>query len=306
MSVRVLVADKVDGVLLDLLREDGFSVNYLPGISREELISSIGSYEVLVVRSRTRVDEEVLRSGNLRIVARAGVGLDNIDLEAAERMGVRVVNTPEAPIESVAELTIGMMITAARRVNELNLELRNGRWNKGLGMELSDKTLTLIGLGRIGRRVAEIAKVLGMRIIAYDVVRVNVAGVELVEDLETALKLADVVSLHVPLTDSTRHMINEDTLALFKRGALLVNTSRGAVVDTGAVLRALDEGTLSFYAADVLEHEPPETEEEWALIRHPRALITPHIGSQTREAQRRVALMLAERIRNEVVHARSR
>ncbi len=305
MSVRVLIADKVDQVLIDLLRESGFSVDYLPGISREDLLSSIRRYDVLVVRSRTRVDEEILRSGNLKVVARAGVGLDNIDRKTAQEVGVRIVNAPEAPVESVAELTIGMIIAAARRVSELNLGLRSGKWNKGLGMELSGKTLTLIGLGRIGRRVSEIARALGMRVVAYDVIRVDIKGVELVEDLEIALKLADVISLHVPLTDSTRHMINGKTIAMFRRGTILVNTSRGAVVDTRSVLRALNDGTISFYAADVLEHEPPRTEEEWALIRHPRALITPHIGSQTREAQRRIALMLAERIRDEVVHARS-
>jgi len=299
---RVLVADRVDMVLVDMLRSSGFEVDYRPGISRDELISIIGDYDVLVVRGRLRIDGEVLKAaGRLRVIARAGVGLDNIDLDYARKLGVRVVNAPAAPTQSVAELTIGLMIAAARRVVELNYMLRSGGvWRKGYGVELYGKRLLVVGFGRIGRRVAEIAKAIGMRVYAYDVVDVSgvaeAMGVGVVGDLREGIGMADVVSLHVPLTPDTYHMVNSETIEWFREGAILVNTSRGAVVDAAAVLRGLEEGRLYAYAADVLEHEPPATEAEWRLVRHPRVVLTPHIGSQTREAQRRVAVETAKRI----------
>ncbi len=299
---RVLVADRVDEVLVDVLRSHGLIVDYRPGISREELIRVIGGYEVLVVRGRLRVDGEVLKGASrLRVIARAGVGLDNIDLEYARRAGIRVVNAPAAPTQSVAELTIGLMIAAARRIAELNYMLRSdGVWRKGYGVELYGKRLLVVGFGRIGRRVAAIAKAIGMDVYAYDVVDVSrVAdemGVGVVDDLWEGVGAADVVSLHVPLTRSTYHLVNRDTIGFFKHGSILVNTARGAVVEAEAVLRGLEDGLLYAYAADVLEHEPPATEAEWRLVRHPRVVLTPHIGSQTREAQRRVAVETAKRI----------
>jgi len=255
-----------------------------------------------VVRSRTRVDREVIgtgAAGRLKVIARAGVGLDNIDVEAAREYGVAVVNAVEAPVESVAELTIGLMIAAARRIVELNGRLREGVWAKEYGFELYGKTLLVVGFGRIGRRVAELARALGMRVLAYDVVDVRgyavKIGARVVSSLCDGLAEADVVSLHVPLTRDTWHMINSRTLRCFRRGAILVNTARGAVVDTEAVLAALNDGTLYAYAADVLEHEPPG-ELEMKLIRHPRAIITPHIGSQTFEAQERIAETIARKL----------
>jgi D-3-phosphoglycerate dehydrogenase len=254
------------------------------------------------VRSRTRVDAEVIGAGargRLRVIARAGVGLDNIDVEAARRHGILVVNAAEAPVESVAELTVGLMIAAARRVVELNGKLREGVWAKEYGFELYGKTLLIVGFGRIGRRVAQLTRALGMRVLAYDVVDVSEhaarLGVKVIDNLCEGLAEADVVSLHVPLTRDTWHMINSKTLRCFKRGTILVNTARGAVVDTEAVLAALEDGTLYAYAADVLEHEPPG-ELEMKLVRHPRAIITPHIGSQTFEAQERIARVIAEKL----------
>ena len=254
------------------------------------------------MRSRTRVDGEVIAAGaagRLRVVARAGVGLDNIDLEAARKHGVKVVNAPGAPAQSVAELTIGLMIAAARRLVELNAKLRGGVWAKEYGLELHGKTLLVVGFGRIGRRVAAIARALGMRVLAYDVVDVRAEaerlGVELVSDLCKGLGMADVVTLHVPLTRETWHMIDWRAIRCMKRGAILVNTSRGAVVDARAVLEALEEGYLYAYATDVYEREPPEGVEA-RLVRHPRVVATPHIGSQTLEAQERIAVEVAEKL----------
>ncbi len=299
---RVLIVDHVHPLMLKLLEACRVEVDYRPGLSSEELEKLVPHYDAIVVRSRTKVTRRILeagRRGRLRVVARAGVGVDNIDVEAAKRLGIEVVNAPSAATQSVAELTIGLMIAAARRLVEVNTALRHGAWRKEMGMELAGKTLLVVGFGRIGRRVAEIAKAIGMRVLAYDIADVREAaeriGVELVDNLCEGLSRADVVTLHVPLTRDTYHMISRETLKCFKKGAILINTSRGAVVDTEAVLEALEEGILSAVALDVLEHEPPETEAEKKLINHPRVVATPHIGAQTLEAQERVA---RETVRN--------
>jgi len=301
--IRVLITDKVHQSLIEMLEKNGFRVDYKPGIEASKLMKIIGEYDAIVVRSRTKVTREIIEAAKkLKLIARAGIGLDNIDLVAAREKGIEVVNAPEGSTESVAELTIGLMIAAARRIMELNLELRQGRWVKDYGIELFGKNLFIIGFGRIGRRVAELASILGMNIYVYDVADVTVyakkLGARIVESLEQGLNIADVVTLHVPLTKDTYHMINFNTIKMFKRGAILVNTARGAVVDCEAVLWGLEDGILYAYAADVLENEPPKTTCEQRLVQHPRAIITPHIGAQTREAQHRIATIIAEKIIN--------
>ena len=302
--IRVLVTDKTAYELLDELRRMGFEVDYLPGLLAEDLLEKVGDYHVLVVRGRTKVTREVIERGcrgRLRVVARAGIGLDNIDLEAARRCGVRVVNTPDASTQSVAELALGLMIAAARRVAEADHMVKQGGWVKLTGLELGGKTLLVVGYGRIGRRLAQFARALGMRVVACDLPEVLEAvedpGVEKEGDLCRALSQADFVSLHVPLTEETRHLLNERTLRCLKKGAIIVNTSRGAVVETGALLRALEEGLVRAAALDVVEHEPPATEEEKALVRHPKVIVTPHIGAQTVEAQLRIARELPRLIK---------
>ena len=298
---RVLVTDHVADLLLERLRAAGVLVDYRPGISRGELLSIVHGYDALVVRSRTRVDREVIERGErLRVIARAGVGLDNIDLEAARERGIRVVNAPGAATQSVAELTIGLLIAAARRLAE-SLELaRNMVWKKVMGFELYGKTLSVIGFGRIGRRVAEIAKAIGMKVVAYDVVDMSgyasKMGVEFTRDLYEALRRADAVTLHVPLTEQTWHLISRPEFEAMKRGVILVNTSRGPVVDSEALLWALEEGIVAAAALDVLEHEPPQTEAEKRLASHPRVFLTTHIGASTREAQMRVAEETARKL----------
>ena len=301
--VRVLITDKVHQSLIEMLKKNGFEVDYKPGIETNELLRIVGEYDAIVVRSRTKITREIIEAGKrLKLIARAGVGLDNIDLVAARERGIEVINAPEGPTESVAELTIGLMIAAARRITELNMELRQGRWVKDYGIELFGKNLFIIGFGRIGRRVAELALGLGMNIYVYDVVDVTAyakkLGAKVVSSIEQGLSIADVVTLHVPLTKDTYHMINFDTIKMFKRGSILVNTARGAVVDCEAVLWGLENGILYAYAADVLENEPPRTACEQKLIQHPRTIITPHIGAQTREAQHRIAMIIAEKIIN--------
>jgi len=283
------------------LEKLGLRVSYEPSISREELLERVGDFDVLIVRSRTRVDAEVLRrAAKLKVVARAGVGLDNIDVEEALKRGLLIVCAPKAPVQSVAELTIGLMIAAARRLYEACDLVKRGGWSKLTGVELCGKTLGVVGFGRVGSRVAEIAKAIGMRVLAYDVVdvkeRASKVGVEVAPSLDELLRESDVVSLHVPLTKETFHMIGQREFEIMKDGAILVNTARGAVVDTKALLEALESGKVFAAALDVLEHEPPKEPWEVELVKHPRVIVTPHIGSQTHEAQRRIAENLLEEL----------
>lgn len=301
--MRVLVADKVEDLLVERLRER-LDVDYLPGISRDDLINIIGNYDILIVRGRTRVDRELLDRGErIRLVARAGVGLDNIDVEYAVSKGIKIVNAPVAPAPSVAELTIGLMISVARRIPVYVQAVKSGEWPKGLygGIELSGKVLGVIGFGRIGRQVASIARAMGMTVLAYDIADVSLYAkdhdVKVVE-LNELLMNSHVISLHVPLTRETYRMLNDETLRIVRDGAIIVNTSRGEVIDSAALLKHIDR--LWGVGLDVLEHEPPKTEEERALLKHPKVFVTPHIGSETREAQMRIAEELATRILEEI------
>ena len=298
--VKALVCDPVSDLALRILEEAGVEVSYRPDIGREELLSVVDGYEVLVVRSRTRVDAEVItRGGRLRVVGRAGTGLDNIDLEKSEERGVAVVNTPEAPVNAVAELVIGLMIAVSRGIHVGDRLIRLGKWPKKhlVGTELHGKTLGVVGLGRIGRRVAEIARGFGMKILAYDVVEIPKEILDALETklipLDELLRNSDYITLHVPLTEETRHMINEEKLKIMKRSAFLINASRGAVIDEEALYKALKEGWIAGAALDVFEHEPPAGSR---LLELDNIVVTPHIGARTKEAQELAATLLAERI----------
>lgn len=301
----VLIADPVDSLLLRLLSERGFKVEYRPNVSREELIEEASRFDVLVVRSRTRVDLELLKAATrLKLVARAGVGLDNIDLEAARRLGVKVIYSAGAS-QSVAELTIGLLIAAFRMIPLYDRLVKLGKWPKGMysGRELAGKTLGVIGLGRVGSRVAKLARALGMRVLAYDrrdiAFEAREAGAE-PSGFSSLLSESHAVTLHVPLTKETYRMIGWRELESMRDGAVLINTSRGAIVDGRALLSALNSGKLAAAAIDVLEHEPPRESWEKELIAHPHVIATPHIGAETAEAKRRIAAELAEAIAHEL------
>ena len=302
MSVkpRVLICDPIHEEGIEKLREAGFQVDVKPEISAEELREAVSNYEVLVVRSRTKVRREIIERGEkLKVIGRAGVGLDNIDLEAAEEKGVKVLNTPEAPAYAVAELTLGLLLCLARQIPRADQSMKEGKWAKKLfrGWQLRGKTLGVIGLGHIGEKVARLAKAFGMKIL---ITKRTPPPPEVLEELEAEfipleqlLQRSDVVSIHVPLTPQTRHMIGEKEIALMKNGAFIINTSRGQIVDEKALYKALESGKLGGAALDVFETEPPT---DYALMRLPNVVCTPHIGAQTVEAQKAAATLLAEKI----------
>ncbi len=302
IRLKALISDRVDERLISRLRSElGVEVEYRPNIARDELLKIIDGYDILVVRSRTRVDREVLdRAARLRLIARAGVGLDNVDVEYALRKNIAIVNAPHAATESVAELAIALMLMAARNLHLYVADVKSGKWSKGAykGIELRGRTLGIVGFGRIGRRVGELGKALGMRVVATDVIDISEhakrLGVEVVSYGEL-LKVSDVVTFHVPLTKDTYHMLNDDALRLVKDNAIIVNTSRGEVIDAEALLRHIDR--LWGVGLDVLEHEPPSTVHELELLKHPKVIAVPHIGAETLEAQLKVADEVFENIR---------
>jgi len=301
-KLNVLVCDPIDEEGTEKLRQAGFKVDVSPTISAEQLIKTVSNYDAIIVRSRTQVTKEVIEAGKqLKAVGRAGAGLDNINVEAAEKRGVMVLNTPEAPADAVAELTIGLMISLARKIALVDRTMKEGKWLKKelMGWQLKGKTLGLIGLGNIGEKVAKIAKALGMRILIH---KRTPPPPELLKELEAEyiplqelLRRSDIVSIHIPLTPQTEHMIGERELQLVKKGSFLINTSRGAIVDEKALLEALQSGNLGGAALDVYEVEPPK---DLTLIRLPNVVCTAHIGAQTEEAQKAAAVLIAEKIVN--------
>lgn len=299
--IRVLVCDPIHEDGVELMREAGFQVDLKTGITGDELIEIAGDYDALVVRSRTKVTREVLaEAGRLRVVARSGVGLDNIDLEEAERRGVEVVNSPEASSNAVAELVLGFLLSLARRISEADASMKRGKWIKGRlkGFELAGKTLGVIGFGRIGYLVAKKAKAIGMRVLAYDIIiekltaQVEEAGAVAVPLVEL-LASSDFVTIHVPLLPQTRHIIGRDEIGMMKGDAYLINAARGGVVDEEALVEALTGGRLAGAALDVYEEElPPNT----SLTGLRNVVCTPHIGAATEEAQRANSTIVAEKL----------
>jgi len=302
VKIRFLICDPVHEEGIRKMKEKGFDVDTKPEISTEELKKIVPDYDVLIVRSRTKVTTEIIRCGKrLKIIGRVGVGLDNVDVRSAEEMGITVLNTPETAATAVAELTIGLTLSLARKIPQADRSMKEGKWIKKEleGWQLKGKTLGLIGFGNIGMKVAEIAKSFGMRILVN---KRTPPSQELLEKtgarfvpLEELLKESDIVSLHVPLTKETCKMIGARELNLMRDGAFLINTSRGAIIDEEALWKALQSGKLGGAALDVYESEPPT---DHRLINLANIVCTPHIGAQTEEAQRDASIRLAEKIIN--------
>ncbi len=299
MAIRVHVNDPLDDEAMALLRsKEGLEVTS-EHLSKEDLIKIMPEVEVLVVRSATKVTADVIEAGErLKIIARAGVGLDNIDLEKAKEKGITVLNTPGASAASVAELAIGMMFALSRHIARGTMDLKEGKWTKKQlkGVELSGKTLGIVGFGKIGREVAKRALGLGMNVLAYDpFVKETDMDVKLV-DLDELYKNSDYITLHVPLTPETKHMINKETIEKMKDGVYIINCARGGVVDEKALLEALKSGKVAGAGLDVFETEPPATDVEKELLSLPNVVATPHIGASTKEAQKRVGKEIVQKI----------
>lgn len=295
-----LVCDEVDASLARILESNGMAVAYEPSITAGRLLEVAGRFDAIVVRSRTKVTADVVsRAERCRVIARVGVGLDNIDVGAAEARGIRVVNAAEAATTAVAELVLALMLSMARQVPRADAGMRGGDWLKSeiKGTELRGKYLGIVGLGNIGRRLGRLARALNMNIIGHDVVPIDAEfarDVGLMKaDLDTLLRSSDYVSLHVPLLDSTRHMIGAEKLALMKPTARLINTSRGGIVDEDALYDALESGRLAGAALDVFESEPAAGH---SLSRLDSTVLTPHVGAMTAEAQALAANVAAEKI----------
>ncbi|MGQ9753824.1 MAG: phosphoglycerate dehydrogenase [Thermaceae bacterium] len=294
---RILVTDDMR---LGEVKGKEVQLDYRPGLSREELLEVIPVYDALITRSRTQVDREVLiRGKRLKVVGRGGVGVDNVDLETASRLGILVVNVPEANTRSAAELAFGLILAAARGIADSDRKIRSGIWDRRfLGIELRGKTLGIIGLGRIGGQVARFAKGFEMRVLAYDPyiprARAESLGVELLEELEDLLRQSHVLTVHTPLTEETRGMIGRRELYLLPRGAVVVNAARGGIIDEKALLEVLNEGHLFAAGLDVFAEEPPP--KDHPLLQHPRVVLTAHLGANTFEAQDRVGEAILDRV----------
>jgi len=299
----VLVTDDVHESCAEILRSKGCRVTVKSSLTKDELIEAVKKYDAIIVRGRTKLTRDVIMEArSLKVIGRAGVGLDNIDLKAASEKGIKVVASPQASTVAVAEATMALILALARMIPEANKTLKEGQWlkSKFMGFELRSKVLGIIGFGRIGKAVAKRALAFDMKVMAYDIRDVREEaesmGVKVATTLEELLRESDIITLHIPLNESTRHMIGEREISLMKRGAIIVNTSRGGIIETKALLKALKEGKLAGAALDVFENEPPKTEEEWELIRLPNVVVTPHIASQTWEAQVAAASMIAEEV----------
>jgi len=300
LNQSVLICDQVNPILKEILEKNGLKVNYEPEITPEQLAEKIGNYEVVVVRSRTKIVKELVeKADKCQIIARVGVGLDNIDQDSAKAKNIKVINAVEGAITAVAELVVGLMLSMAREIPRADREIRNGNWIKKelMGSELKGKYLGIVGLGNIGKRLGRIARALNMNIIGYDVVPIDEEFSKEVglmkADLDTLLSSSDYVSLHVPLLDSTKHMINAEKLKTMKKTARIINTSRGGVIDEDALYNALKAGNLAGAALDVFEAEPATGNNLTSL---PNFISTPHMGAQTKEAQSLAANVIAEKI----------
>lgn len=299
----MLLADAIAPEGVEILRgSPDLIADERPTITPSELRSVIGDYDALIVRSRTQVTAEVLAAGDhLKVVGRAGVGVDNIDVEAANQRGIAVLNAAGGNTISAAELTFGLMLALARNISRADASLKRGEWerNRFKGTELYGKTLGVIGAGRIGTEVARRARAFGMCVLVYDPYLSSDRAGEIGGDLaslSTVLEQSDIVSVHTPLTDETRGLIGADQLALMKPGAYLINAARGGVVDESALAEALESGRLAGAGLDVFEREPPPTDSP--LLKLENVLAVPHLGAATREAQTRSGVEICMAVRD--------
>lgn len=303
--MRVLVSDKLSPKGIEILKAAGLQVDVKPGMSHEELKACIGKYDGIIIRSATQMTLDVIeKAENLRVIGRAGSGLDNVDKAAASKKGIVVMNTPGGNTITTAEHTIALMLSLARQVPQATASMRAHQWEKKkfMGIELFGKTLGVIGIGNIGGEVAKRAQALEMNVIAYDPFlseeRAKAMGIERVT-LEGLLTRADFITIHTPITSETRNLISEDTIKLMKAGVRIINCARGGIINEKDLFQALKAGRVAGAALDVFNEEPPS---DYSLIDLPSVISTPHLGAATEEAQENVATAIAEQIADYLVH----
>ena len=296
--MKILISDKSSPKCAEILKQNGHQVDENFGLAPEELKQIIGQYDGLVVRSATKVTAEIIdAASNLKVIGRAGAGVDNIDVAYASEKGILVMNTPGANTNAVVELTIGYMFNLARNLYESSKTMKAGMWEKKklTGSEIMGKTLGVIGYGKIGRQVAIKSRCLGMDVVCYDpyVGReiIDQFGVKLMADMEHVLSQSDYISIHVPKTPETTDLINKAAFQKMKKGAFLINCARGGIVNEEDLLWALEEGIVAGAAVDVYPAEPPT---DLRVVKHPNVICSPHIGAASKEAQDNVSIMIAE------------
>lgn len=301
--MKILVSDPLSEEGLKILRDvKEFQVDVKTGLKADGLKAIIRDYEALVVRSATKVNKDIISAANkLKVIGRAGVGLDNVDLEAATQKGIIVMNTPAGNTMSTAEHTFSMILALSRNIPQANASTKKGEWkrSKFMGVELYGKTLGIVGFGRIGSEVAKRALAFGMNVFAYDPFLsrevAQALGVEIVE-LKELLEQSDYITVHTPLTDETKHMISTEEFSIMKNGVRIINCARGGIIDEAALIKTVKEGKVTGAAIDVFEQEPLSADNE--LLKLDNVITTPHLGASTEEAQVNVAIEVAEIVRD--------
>jgi len=296
--MKVLVADEISKSGVEMLKAQGYKVDVRTGLKEDELVRVIKDYDVMLVRSATKVTKKIISASKLKVIGRAGIGVDNIDVPAATERGILVMNAPSGNVISTAELTVGLIFALARRIAHADASMRKGEWKRKelKGVQVSGKTLGIIGLGRVGAEVAKRAAAIGMKVIAYDPLVSPEVGVRLhvrLVTLDRLLEESDFVTLHTPLTPQTKDMLGKTELSHMKKNAYLVNCARGGVVNEDALYDALSEGKIAGAALDVYSQEPPKDSK---LLGLENIILTPHLGATTKEAQEDVGSEIAEQV----------
>jgi len=297
--MKILILDKTDKIAREILEKNGFDVDEKPAQTEEELIKIIPDYDALIVRSETKATKKVIEAGNkLKIIARAGVGIDNVDVASATEKGIVVMNAPFGNINAAAEHTLTLMMMLAKHVIHSNKKLKEGSWERKLftGIELKGKVLGIVGLGKVGQIVARVANALQMKVIAYDPFadekKAKEFGAEKVE-LDYLIKNSDFITVHVPLTNETKNLIDTKQFEIMKKNIRILNVARGGIINENALLEALENGKVAGAGIDVWNEEPPLNRK---LVEHEKVIATPHLGASTHEAQTNVAVDVAEQI----------
>jgi len=303
--MKVLVSDNISPKGIEILKKAGLEVDIKTGLKPGELKAEVGKYNALIVRSATKVTSDIIESAeNLRVIGRAGSGVDNVDKIAATKKGIVVMNTPGGNTITTAEHTMALLLSMARQIPQATAAMKGGKWEKKkfIGVEVYNKTLGVVGLGNIGTYVAKVAQGMGMNVITYDPYlseeKVRTLGVKLVE-LEELIKKSDFITIHTPLTSETKGLINAERIAMMKDGVRIINAARGGIIDEKALYEAIKSGKVAGVALDVFEKEPPEGS---PLLELDNVVCTPHLGAATEEAQENVAIAVSEQIVDYLIH----